>query len=156
MEEVPKWWKFCRGDESTMVLYRNIGLQVPSAKIVLYWYGQGLQIQFLLLCTSLHNVCWELGRKHIEVQHISDGIILLKLIFGKTVFTFLSVYAPQVGWPEPLKEHFYDQLQYDVARVPAPEILTPARLHTHSQEFQRFSQQWESSLMRNVSNSTAW
>ena len=46
--------------------------------------------------------------KVIEVQRISD--ILLKLIISKVVFTFLSVYAPQVGLPEPEKERFNDQL----------------------------------------------
>jgi len=43
---------------------------------------------------------------------ISDRIILLRLVIGKAVFTFLSVYAPQSGLPEAVKEHFYDQLHY--------------------------------------------
>ena len=55
--------------------------------------------------------------KVIEVQRISDRIILLKLI------TFLSAYAPQVGRTGPDKERFYDQLQCPVAKVPATEIL---------------------------------
>ena len=63
--------------------------------------------------------------KVFEVQRISDRIILMKVIIGKAVFTFLSVYAPQVGLPEADKDRFYDQLQSTVARVPASELLIP-------------------------------
>ena len=52
-------------------------------------------------------------------------IILLKLIIVKTLVIFLSVYAPQLGLPEPGMKHFYNQLQYTVAKVPAIEILIP-------------------------------
>ena len=60
--------------------------------------------------------------KVFEVMRISDRIILLRLVIGKAVFTFLSVYAPQSGLPEAVKEHFYDQLQSTVTKVPATEI----------------------------------
>ena len=63
--------------------------------------------------------------KVIEVQRISDRILLLKLIIGKAILTFISVYAPQSNLPEALKELFYDQLQHAVAKVPASEILIP-------------------------------
>ena len=52
-----------------------------------------------------------------------QGNVQLKLVVGRAVFTFLAVYAPQVGLPEVEKERFYDQLQSTVARVPASEIL---------------------------------
>ena len=45
------------------------------------------------------------------------------MIISKTVFTFLSVYTPQASRPDAQKEHFYDQLQYAVAKVSATEIL---------------------------------
>ena len=35
------------------------------------------------------------------------------------------MYEPQTGLPETEKEHFYDPLQYTVAKVPAIEILIP-------------------------------
>ena len=60
-----------------------------------------------------------------EVQRISDRIILLKLIIGKTVFTIISVYAPQQGRPAVEKERFYDQLQSVTAKVPLSEVLIP-------------------------------
>jgi len=34
--------------------------------------------------------------KVFEVQRMSDRILLLKLIIGKTVFTFFSVYVPNL------------------------------------------------------------
>ena len=61
----------------------------------------------------------------IEVQYIPDRILLLKLIIGKAMFTFLSVYAPQVNLSKAVKERFYDELQHTVAKVPATEILIP-------------------------------
>ena len=63
--------------------------------------------------------------KVIEVQRISDRILILKLIIGKAVLTFISVYAPQASLPEAVKELFFDQLQVAVAKVPASEILIP-------------------------------
>ena len=67
--------------------------------------------------------CW--ADKVVEVQHISDRILPLKLIIGKGVFTFLSIYAPQANYPDAINEYFYDELQHTVAKVPATEILIP-------------------------------
>ena len=63
--------------------------------------------------------------KVFEVLRISDRIILFKLVIGKVVFTFLSVYAPQAGLQEAEKDQFYDQLQSVMARIPASEVLIP-------------------------------
>ena len=63
--------------------------------------------------------------KVFDVLHISDRIILIRLVIGKVVFTFLSVYAPQAGLQEAEKDRFYDQLQSVVARIPASEVLIP-------------------------------
>jgi len=63
--------------------------------------------------------------KVFDVQHISDRIIQIRLILGKVIFTFLSIYAPQVGRTEAEKQHFYDQLQVSVNRIPASEVLFP-------------------------------
>jgi len=62
--------------------------------------------------------------KLFEVVRISDRIIVLRLVIGKAIFTFLSVYAPQSGLHEAVKEHFYDQLQSTVTKVPLIEIST--------------------------------
>ena len=67
--------------------------------------------------------CW--ADKVIEVQCISEIISVVKLIIGKAVFTLLSVYTPQVNYPNSTKERFYDELQHTVTKVPATEILIP-------------------------------
>ena len=59
------------------------------------------------------------------VLRISDIIILIRLVIGKVVFTFLSVYAPQAGLQEAEKDRFYNQLQSVLARIPASEVLIP-------------------------------
>ena len=61
-----------------------------------------------------------------EVQRPSDRIILLKLIIGKTVYVFLSVYAPQKsGYTDAVKDQFYDQLTSVLAKIPPSEVLIP-------------------------------
>ena len=67
--------------------------------------------------------------KVFEVQRvsdrISDRIILAKFIVGQHVVTFLSVYAPQSGLSDEIKDLFFDQLHAVTARIPASEFLIP-------------------------------
>ena len=63
--------------------------------------------------------------KVFEVQGVSDRIILVKLIVGQHVVTFLSVYAPQSGLSDEVKDLFFDQLRAVTARIPASEFLIP-------------------------------
>ena len=63
--------------------------------------------------------------KVFEVQRVSDRIILVKLIVGQHVVTFLSVYAPQSGLSDEVKDLFFDQLRAVTARIPASEFLIP-------------------------------
>ena len=99
----------------------------------MYVYSQGITTYSNCLWSSLLLSCAQAGiilsenwtEDVTEVQCISDSIILLKLIIGKAIFTFPSVYTPQVGRSEPVKERFYNQLQYAVVKVPASEILIP-------------------------------
>ena len=60
-----------------------------------------------------------------EVQRLNDRIILLKLIIGKSVYTFISVYAPHTGRPDSERDRFYDQLNSVIAKVPPSEVLIP-------------------------------
>ena len=68
--------------------------------------------------------------KVFEVQRVFDRIILVKLIVGRRVVTFLSVYAPQSGLSDEVKDLFFDQLRAVTARIPASEFLIqwPCRL----------------------------
>ena len=57
--------------------------------------------------------------KVFEVQRVSDRII------GQHVVTFLSVYTPQSGLSDEVKDLFFDQLHAVTARIPASEFLIP-------------------------------
>ena len=59
------------------------------------------------------------------MQRVSDRIILVKLVVGQRVVTFLSVYAPQSGLSDEVKDLFFDQLHAVTARIPASEFLIP-------------------------------
>ena len=61
--------------------------------------------------------------KGFEAQRVSDRIILVKLIVGQRVVTFLSVYAPQNGLSDEVKDLFFDQLRAVTVRIPGSEFL---------------------------------
>ena len=75
------------------------------------------------------GVCILLAEKWVdkvyEVQRISDRILLLKMIVGSFVHSFLCLYAPQVGLSAAEKDRFYDQLQTVAAKIPQSEVLIP-------------------------------
>ena len=52
-------------------------------------------------------------------------MIVVKLIVSQSVVTFLSVYAPQSGLSDEVKDLFFDQLRAVTARIPASEYLIP-------------------------------
>ena len=89
-----------------------------DSRMRLYWCGnqRGLGGVGIMLAEK-----WV--EKVFEVQRISDRILLLKLLLGKQVFTFVALYAPQVGRPMDEKDQFYDQLQSTVMGVPTSEVL---------------------------------
>ena len=60
-----------------------------------------------------------------EVQRVYDRIILVKLIVSQCVVTFLSVYAPQSGLSDEVKDLFFDQLHAVTARIQGSEFLIP-------------------------------
>ena len=55
--------------------------------------------------------------KVFEVKRITDRILMLKLIIGKQIYTFVALYAPQVGLPAAEKDSFYYQLQSAVMGI---------------------------------------
>ena len=63
--------------------------------------------------------------KVFEVKRVSDQIILVKIIVGQRVLCLLSVYAPQCGLSDSVKDLFYDQLRAVTAMIPASEFLIP-------------------------------
>ena len=63
--------------------------------------------------------------KVFEVKRVYDRIILVKIIVGQGVLCHLSVYAPQYGLSDSVKDLFYDQLRAVTAMIPALEFLIP-------------------------------
>ena len=45
--------------------------------------------------------------KVVEVRRVSDRVIILKVLLGKTVQNVISAYAPQAGRPNEEKEEFW-------------------------------------------------
>ncbi|MCU7898061.1 MAG: hypothetical protein KZQ61_05230, partial [Candidatus Thiodiazotropha sp. (ex Lucinoma aequizonata)] len=63
---------------------------------------------------------WE---RVFEVFRVSDRILLIRMVIGRTVFVFVCVYAPQANLSEAEKDRFYQMLQCTVAKVQASEQL---------------------------------
>ena len=96
------------------------GIQGKDSVFKCYWSGnlEGTNGVGILLAKKWTD--------HVfEVQRPSDRIILLKLIIGKTVYVFLSVYAPQTGKTAAEKDKFYDLLNSVLSKIPPSEVLIP-------------------------------
>ena len=63
--------------------------------------------------------------KVFDVKRYPDRVILLKIIVGESIFTFMSVYAPQSGLYESQKDIFRDLVQEVVSKQPDNEFLFP-------------------------------
>ena len=61
--------------------------------------------------------------KVIHVERVSDRIIALKLIVGESVVSVLSVYAPQSGLNDSVKDAFYDDLLPVVSNMGDKELV---------------------------------
>ena len=61
--------------------------------------------------------------KVVRVDRVSDRIITLELLIGKTVTTFISVYAPHSGRSEEEKDSFYDALRATVAKIADKKLV---------------------------------
>ena len=88
-----------------------------DSKYKLYWSGcrQGIGGVGILLAEKWID-------KVLRVDRFSDRIMLLRLIIGSVIFSFFSLYAPQVGRPEAQKVSFYDQLQAATLTIPSAEM----------------------------------
>ena len=61
--------------------------------------------------------------KVIAVNRVNDRIMVIKLITGKSVVPVVSVYAPQSGLDDSLKDLFYDNLLAVVSKLGEKEIV---------------------------------
>ena len=64
--------------------------------------------------------------KVIDIKRVSDRIMLIKLMIGETIFTVISVYAPQCGLNEEVKDEFYDSLIAVTGKLAEKEVVAIA------------------------------
>ena len=58
-----------------------------------------------------------------DVKHVSERMMFIKLVEGKSIVTVLSVYAPQAGLDDSVKDIFYENLERTAIKFSASEIL---------------------------------
>ena len=58
-----------------------------------------------------------------DVKRVSDKIMLVKLVVGKSTVTVLLVYAPQAGLGDSVKDLFYENLHWTLTKISASDIL---------------------------------
>ena len=93
-------------------------LKGKDSRYKLFWSGNDrgtAGVGFLLAEKWIEKV--------FDVQRISDRIILMKLIIGSSVLTFLSVYAPQCGLSDAEKDTFYVKLREAITKTTGKEFL---------------------------------
>ena len=74
----------------------------------------------------------DLAEDVIEVERISDRIMRIKIVFGKTIYNIISVYSPQDGRPNTEKDAFREELEDILATVSDGEgIIIGGDLNCH-------------------------
>ena len=58
-----------------------------------------------------------------DVKRVSDRIMLIKLVVGKSIVTVLLVYSLQAGLGDSVKGLFYENLQWTLTKISASEIF---------------------------------
>ena len=61
--------------------------------------------------------------KVLEVRHVSERLMVVRVIVGRTVLNLISAYAPQAGRPMPEKEEFFTLLGKIVSEIDDGEKL---------------------------------
>jgi hypothetical protein len=89
-----------------------------NSRYKFYWKGGELGISGVGILIAEKYV-----DKVVEVRRVSDRLILLRLLVGKTIVNVISAYAPQVGRPEREKEDFWVMLSTTVAAIRTDEKL---------------------------------
>ena len=67
----------------------------------------------------------ELTDKVYDIKRVSDRIVLIKLLICDEILSVLSVYAPQTGLEDSIKDTFYDNLLSMTSDLPDNEIVIP-------------------------------
>ena len=59
----------------------------------------------------------------LEVRRVSERLMVVRVIVGRTVLNLISAYAPQAGRPMPEKEEFFTLLGKIVSEIDDGEKL---------------------------------
>ena len=89
-----------------MKIYKN--LLFKDSRYKLFWSGNNKGTAGVGVFVAEKWI-----EKVFEVKRVSDRIILVKIIVGQRVLCLLSVYAPQCGLSDSVKDLFYDQLNME-------------------------------------------
>ena len=71
----------------------------------LFWSGGREAENGVVIVVAKHLI-----DKVTEVRRIGDRNMVVRIVIGMTIFSIVSVYAPQTGRPEQEKQDFYDTL----------------------------------------------
>ena len=59
----------------------------------------------------------------VEVRHKSDRIMAIKVVVGLEILNVVSVYAPQISFPDDIKKRFWEDFDMVIQEVPRSEKL---------------------------------
>ncbi|XP_048483178.1 craniofacial development protein 2-like [Plutella xylostella] len=65
----------------------------------------------------------DLKNNIIEINRVSDRIIYIRILLGDLALTIMSVYAPQAGCDERIKEKFWEEFDTTLMNVPSDDQL---------------------------------
>ena len=93
-------------------------LSGKDSRMKLFWCGnaRGLGGVGVLLAEK-----W--ADKVFKIERVSDSLLVLKLIIGGQIFTFIALYVPQVGRAVSIRDAFYDDLESTLMAIPPSERL---------------------------------
>ena len=93
-------------------------LSGKDSRMKLFWCGnaRGLGGVGVLLAEK-----W--ADKVFKIERVSDSLLVLKLIIGRQIFTFISLYVPQKGTAVSIRDAFYDDLESTLMAIPPSERL---------------------------------
>ena len=98
--------------------------------------GEGFKLYYHAISRARNGIGIILSKewqnKILEIKRISDRIMMMKLVAENTMLNIISVYAPQVGCPQQEKDHFWENLETTLRRIPLhEELVIGGDLHGH-------------------------
>nr|XP_016508532.1 PREDICTED: craniofacial development protein 2-like [Nicotiana tabacum] len=93
---------------------RWVGSKARNADGYKLWYSRGVKRKNGVGIL----VDRELRESVVEVRNVSDRLMAIKLVVGRSTLNVISAYAPQVGLDEEVKRRFWEELDEVVRGTP--------------------------------------